>query len=245
VTGAASASTKRNKRERSRVQREAARRRIARRRTLRRVALLSTGAVLVVLLLAWFFVFGRHHSPHAPPRYASGTPVDVTNLQGVLTGPQPWGANAENLSSRLQAVGVPIQTKEGSVGHIHQHLDIYVNGRHATVPAGIGISTVGGFISPLHTHATDGVIHVEPERRQTFTLGQFFGVWGVRLTSTCIGGYCNGGGKTLRVFVDGFPAPKDPRLLELFAHEEIVIAFGTPAELPHPVPSSYTFAFGQ
>jgi hypothetical protein len=244
VTGAARTSTKRDKRERSRLQREAARRRLARQRTIRRTALLSAALVVVVVLLAWFFVFGRHHSPRTPPKYASGTPVNFDSLPGLLTGPQPWDANTRNLSTRLQDVGVPIQTKEGAVGHIHQHLDIYVNGRHVVVPADIGINTVGGFISPLHTHDTSGVIHVEPESRQTFTLGQFFGVWGVRFTPTCIGGYCNGGGRTLRVFVNGFPATKDPRQIELLAHDEIVVTYGTSQQLPHPVPSSYTFPFG-
>ncbi len=244
MTGAAGTSTKRDKRERSRLQREAARRRLARRRTIRRAAVVSAAGLVIVAVLAWFFFFSRHRSPHTPPKYAGGTPVNFESLPGVLTGPQPWSSNTQDLSARLQDVGVPIQTKEGAVGHIHQHLDIYVNGRRVLIPADIGISPSGGFISPLHTHDTSGIVHVEPESRQTFTLGQLFGVWGVRLTPTCIGGYCNGGGKTLRVFVNGFPAMKDPRQIELLAHEEIVITYGTSQQVPDPVPSSYTFPFG-
>jgi hypothetical protein len=33
-------------------------------------------------------------------------------------------------------------------------------------------------------------------------------------------------------------------MLERFAHEEIVVTYGTAAELPDPIPSSYTFPPG-
>jgi hypothetical protein len=41
------------------------------------------------------------------------------------------------------------------------------------------------------------------------------------------------------VYVDGQFATGDPTTLELFAHEEIVMTYGTEAELPDPIPSSY------
>jgi hypothetical protein len=63
--------------------------------------------------------------------------------------------------------------------HIHQHLDVFDNGRRVTVPAGIGIGDT--FISPLHTHDTSGVMHVESPTIRPFTLAEFFGVWGVPL----------------------------------------------------------------
>ena len=47
------------------------------------------------------------------------------------------------------------------------------------------------FITELHTHATDGIIHLESPTAQSFSLGQFFGVWGLYLAKNCIGGLCS------------------------------------------------------
>lgn len=79
---------------------------------------------------------------------------------------------------------------------------------------------------------------------RTFTLGEVFDVWGVRFTSDCLGGYCASGDRVLRVYVNGNPVSRDPRLLKLEAHQEIVVASGTPAKLPRPTPSSYSFPQG-
>jgi len=120
-----------------------------------------------------------------------------------------------------------------------------VNGTKEVVPAQIGIITSPQVVfSPLHTHDTSGIIHVESPTVRSFTLGEFFDVWGVRFTPTCVGGYCNQGDQTLRVYVDGQPATGNPTWLKLFAHEEIVVTYGTQAQLPDPIPSSYTFPPG-
>ena len=78
---------------------------------------------------------------------------------------------------------------------------------------------------------------------RTYTLGDFFAVWGVRLTPTCLGGYC-AGGRRLRVYVNGRPYQGDPTGLVLAAHQELVVTFGTAGQLPSPVPSSYPFPPG-
>src|SRR6185369_5291791 len=114
---------------------------------------------------------------------SAGPPsVPPDRLPGQLVGFAPWSANVRLLRRRLTAIGLPALDAEGTALHIHQHLDIYVNGRRVPLPAGIGIDELDGFISPLHTHDTSGVIHVESPKVETFTLGQFFAVWGVRLT---------------------------------------------------------------
>jgi hypothetical protein len=46
------------------------------------------------------------------------------------------------------------------------------------------------------------------------------------------------------VFVNGAPVPGDPGRLPLAEHQEIVVAYGTMAELPQPLPSSYRFSAG-
>jgi lipoprotein-anchoring transpeptidase ErfK/SrfK len=79
---------------------------------------------------------------------------------------------------------------------------------------------------------------------RTFTLGQVFGVWGVRLTRRCLGGYCAHGADRLRVYADGRAFTGDPRVLPLSPHAEIVVAFGTAKQLPQPLPSTYAFPPG-
>jgi hypothetical protein len=200
---------------------------------------LGVAAVLAVALVAGIggmavSAAGRHRRVAASP----GT------LAGLQTGLAPWGANTAGLARRLPALGLPpLGPMEGTVVHIHQHLDLYVDGRKVTVPAGIGIDPAIGY-APLHTHDSSGVIHVESPTVRTYTLGDFFAVWGVRFTPTCLGGYCAGGGRQLRVYVDGHLDPGDPTTVTLEPHQELVVTFGTAAQLPYPVPSSYRFPPG-
>ena len=125
---------------------------------------------------------------------------------------------------------------EGTAVHIHQHLDLYVDGRKVLVPAGIGIDPAVGY-APLHTHDPSGVIHVESPTVRTYTLGEFFAVWGVRITPSCLGGYCAGGGRQLRLFVDGRAVPGRPHHPGPGAPPGAGgrLRHGRPAALPDPV----------
>jgi hypothetical protein len=166
-------------------------------------------------------------------------------LPGIQTGAPPWGpGNGTQLKPRLLAMGLAPLPQEGTVVHIHQHLDLYVDGRKITVPALIGISIAQKFFSPIHTHDTTGIIHVESATASAFSLGQAFGVWGVPLAADRIGGLGGGGGKLLRTWVNGRPVAGDPTRIVLDAHQEIVIAYGTQAQMPKTVPSSYAFPAG-
>jgi hypothetical protein len=214
--------------------RQAARRRRDRRR---RLGIALALAVLVVAGLAGFAVSASSRSRHAPTGPAA--------LPGLQTGPAPWGANTADLAARLRAIGLPpLGATEGTAVHIHQHLDIYVDGRPVPVPALVGIDPAVGF-APLHVHDTSGVIHVESPTVRSYTLGQFFAVWGVRFTPSCLGGYCASGDRRLRVYVNGTAFQGDPRTLMLAPHQEIVVAFGTAAQAPSPIPSRYRFLPGE
>jgi hypothetical protein len=166
----------------------------------------------------------------------------------VLKTPPPWNANAGKLQLRLRAIGLPALNAEGQVVHIHQHLDLYVDGKRLPVASDIGIAADRSFISPLHTHEPppgdppDGIMHVESPTETNFSLGQFFAVWGVRLDARCLGGTCVGAGRQLRAWVNGAPLAGDPTRLVLKEHQEIAIASGTPAQMPRKVQSSYDFA---
>ena len=200
---------------------------------------LGIAAVLAVVLVAGVGGLAVSAANHDQPATSPGP------LAGLQTGPAPWGANTADLAERLRAIGIPaLSPMEGTAVHIHQHLDLYVDGRKVLVPAGIGIDPAVGY-APLHTHDPSGVIHVESPTVRTYTLGEFFAVWGVRLTPSCLGGYCAGGGRQLRLFVDGRADRGDLTTLALAPHQELVVAFGTAAQLPSPIPSTYQFPPGE
>jgi hypothetical protein len=166
----------------------------------------------------------------------------MTALPGVLTTPPPWPDNTGKLQQRLRAIGLDPLTAEGQVLHIHQHLDLFAAGRRVTVPANIGIDASGRYLAALHTHDSTGIMHVESPTAVSYTLGQFFGVWGVRLDARCIGGLCASGAKRLKTWVNGRPVAGDPTRIILDEHQEIVLAYGTTAQVPKPLPKSYDFA---
>jgi hypothetical protein len=168
----------------------------------------------------------------------------MSSLPGVLTSAPPWPANNNDreLQLRLRAIGLDPLTAEGQAVHIHQHLDLYVDAKKVTVPAQIGISSSGAFISDLHTHDATGIMHVESPDVRSFSLGQFFAVWGVRLDAKCLGSLCAAGDRRISTWVNGEPVSGDPTRIVLAEHQEIVIAVGTTAQQPAPVPDSYDFA---
>lgn len=169
------------------------------------------------------------------------TTVADTNLPGMQTSNGPWDAETSHLRERLGALGLPALSEEGNALHIHQHLDIFIHGKEISVPAEIGINQLAGFISPIHTHDTSNIIHVESPTVQDFNLGQFFDIWGLQFTQNKIGGYQTDNQNTLQVFVDGKVFTGDPRTIVLQSHQEIVIVYGTPEESPKVIPATYNF----
>jgi hypothetical protein len=167
-----------------------------------------------------------------------------TATTGLQTGAPPWSPDNVNLRARLVADGLQVLTAEGQVQHTHQHLDLFVDGQRVAIPPDIGIDRVNLILSPIHTHDASGIIHVESPIVREFTLGEFFDVWGVRFDGHCVGGVCDGSGRVLSVYRNGQPVTSDPRSIVLDAHEEIVVAIGTTAQLPGPIPASYVFPAG-
>ena len=121
--------------------------------------------------------------------------------------------------------------------HIHALLSIYVNGQPRALPGGIGIpgSTViqtsegpvaqgGQCIYWLHTHAPDGVIHVESPTERIYTLGDFFDEWHQPLSPDQVG---TAKGKVTAV-VNGKLWTKNPREIPLGPHNVIQLSVGQP-----------------
>lgn len=206
---------------------------VPRRGPSRRLILVIAVAAVVVTTLVVVFTLNR------------ATPGGTTALQpGIQTGAPPWPPEVSQLRARLASDGLPALTSEGAAQHTHSHLDLIVDGVAVVVPADIGIDQVGGVLSPIHTHDTTGIIHVESPTVDTFTLGEFFDVWGVRFDGHCVGGACDGSGRMLTVYVNGQAVVGDPRSVVLSEAQEIVVAVGTPVQLPNPVPAAYAFPSG-
>ncbi|MFJ4409967.1 hypothetical protein [Streptomyces sp. NPDC088910] len=153
-----------------------------------------------------------------------------------------WPAPAD-ASAQVKAAGLPMLGQEGQVLHIHSHLDVFVDGKAVVVPALIGIDEAKQSISPLHTHDTSGVVHIESPVQADFTLGEFMTEWNVPLTKDTLGSLKTGGGKELHVYVNGKEQTGDPAAIKLGAHEEIALVYGVPSDKV-TVPSSYKWPEG-
>lgn len=195
----------------------------ARRRLV--LAAVVAAASVVALVVA---VLGAIAPPRVPVTYADGG-----------TALPPWPAPVDPAEG-VRAAGLRAAPSEGMVQHFHVHLDLLVDGRPVTVPANIGIDVRQQLYSEIHTHAETGVVHAEAGSADTtFTLGQLFVEWGVRLDPGHLGGLPIGDGRQLWAYVDGRRLAGDPARLQLVDHQEIVLAYGT--EPPAVVPSTFDF----
>jgi hypothetical protein len=211
-----------------------------------RIGLWSAATALVVALVVVIVVLNRPGSTAsdaAPDASGSAAaPAPTVSAVGRTDAP-PWSAPAD-ASAAVAAAGLPMLGEEGSALHIHAHLDVIVNGTPVQVPADIGVDDAKRKISPLHSHDTTGVIHIEsPTKTATFTLGQFFTEWQVLLLADHVGGLTADATHQLNVYVNGKLHAGDPAAIVLAAHDEIAIVYGTGAEQIQ-VPTSYQWSNG-
>ena len=119
-----------------------------------------------------------------------------------------------------------------------------MTGSPRQVPAAIGIpgaqpeaTAAGPFIASgtcfywLHTHAADGVIHIESPVQRTFTLGNFFDIWGQPLGTDRVG---QATGHVVALY-NGQVYLGDPRDIPLTAHAQIQLMVGTPLIAPEQI----------
>jgi hypothetical protein len=217
--------TRAEKKDLARQQREYVRRRIARAQRARRIAWI--GGFALVVGVAAFLLTNRSETPAS------------ASLPGELTTDAPWPANAAESAARATALGLP---PSGTTMHEHANLQVFIDGQQQPVPANIGINESAGTIQSIHTHDGTGVVHLESSKARTFTLGEFFGVWGVRFTPSCVGGYCNDGQNQIRVYVDGKEQTDAASDIPLDDQSVIVVTYGTEKQLPDPIPSTFDFS---
>jgi hypothetical protein len=161
--------------------------------------------------------------------------------------PVPSAATLANPASSVsgQAVdGIGCQTSEQTLFHIHAHLTIFVNGTARQVPAAIGIpgaqaqpTPAGAFVEQgtcfywLHTHAADGLIHIESPVQRSYTLGNFFDEWGQPLSAGRVG---PASGHVVALY-NGQVFTGNPRDIPLTAHAQIQLEVGTPLVGPEQI----------
>jgi hypothetical protein len=159
--------------------------------------------------------------PAAPPLAPAGSPQPGQSIDGISCAP------LEQLAF-----------------HIHAHLTVFVDGKARRLPYGIGIAqpqaqgtpqgafvVSGACFTWLHTHAADGIIHIESPTQRSFTLGNFFDVWGRPLGPGRVGAARG----HVTAFVDGRPYLANPRSIPLFAHAQIQLDVGRPLVAPESI----------
>lgn len=140
---------------------------------------------------------------------------------------------AQGFFGTLPIDGISCDRQEGAVEHIHTSLQIYDRGTRVAVPADIGISQVANCLYWVHTHDNTGIIHIEAPVKRTFTLGQFFDIWGPELSWSKAASVSAAHGRHLAVWVDGSAwHGGNPRAIVLRDHETIVIQNGPPFAKP-------------
>jgi len=140
--------------------------------------------------------------------------------------------------------GIRCQTNEQLLFHIHAHLTIFIGGAQRQVPAGIGIpgsqqrqtpqgpvAEGGSCLYWLHTHAPDGIIHVESPIHRIFTLGDLFDEWGQPLGPSQLGPVR---GQVVAIY-NGKVVKSNPRNIPLNAHAQIQLQVGKPLIAPQTI----------
>lgn len=206
---------------------------------------------------------GSGSSPSSGASPGSSSYAALSSLGALAAAPSPGALGPEQVpipnapvlagtsaATAGQAIdGISCDTSEQTLFHIHTHLTIFVNGQQRQVPAGIGIpdaaaqqTQAGPFIDSgkcfywLHTHAADGIIHIESPVQRTYTLGQFFDEWGQPLGPTQVG---PAKGK-VTVLVNGKVFKGNPRNVPLGSHENLQVEVGTPLVAPETINWSAT-----
>ena len=186
------------------------------RSTLRRK---SAGPLIGALLLGLLLGCGSDPANDATTGQGDDSGGSV-ELDG--TSMPPWPAPTD-VPARVASAGLDLGPM-GTAEHYHPRLRIIIDGKDVPIPANIGVDPTTGAMSAVHTHETDGTIHIEADTAgETFTLGQLFTQWGVTLTPTQIGGAKANAGQQLIVTSNGAPVSGDPQDLRLEPVQVVVL----------------------
>ncbi len=148
----------------------------------------------------------RAKHPELIPKKKKSLPIKKIRNWGILIliiGLFIWGGvsliNNEN-KTVINEDELNFEVPKGEI-HWHPHLTIKIDGNSIRIPTNIGMA--GNVHHPIHTHETDGTIHMENgmPTKKNVVLGYFFEVWGKRFSKDCIFEYCTDKG-TLKMYVN-------------------------------------------
>jgi len=148
----------------------------------------------------------------------------------------PQGVQQPTAPTGQPVAGISCDAMEGAKTHIHQHLLLLDHGKTVVIPPDVGRPAMRPCLYWVHTHTPDGIIHIESPQMRTFTLGDFFAIWGKPLSRTQAASLKSDKGGKLKVWVNGKPFTGDPRTIQLSAHADVVIEAGP----PFPAPPKFT-----
>jgi hypothetical protein len=179
---------------------------------------------------------------------AGGTAVVLALVVVMVYITQNNHANASSSSGSVPTLptsaptilGTRCNQTEQLVYHQHAKLDIYVHGRHATVPGFVGIPMDASCYYWIHTHPLtsypQGVIHMEfpgTKPSPTPTLVRFLHIW--RATRPDSDGPVAAilkDGQDVRIYIDQKLYKGTVASVKLLPHELIAIEIGKPYVSP-------------
>jgi hypothetical protein len=242
--------SRKEQKERARQQRLAAERAAAEQAAKRRRLRLGGGvgvaivAGVVIAIVAASSGGASHGGGGSGPtaRLSTTSTTTLGHLQPVVSEgplgtegvPVPKGpalASAASSQTGQTVDQIQCNSTEQTLFHIHAHVTIFVNGAARQIPEGVGIVTSEGCLHWLHTHAPDGIIHIESPVHRTFTLGNFFDVWHQPLGPDQVGparGH-------VTAFYNGALYRGDPRNIPLNAYSQVQLDVGTPLIAPETI----------
>ena len=202
-------------------------------------AFIQVGIAVVVVAVAVIVIVvtGRSSGQGGGPAGPEGVKLE--------TGPVLAPAAAVPVAQGSKAI-VGCGATEQLATHVHAHLAVFVDGKLRPIPPGVGMlgkvqlqSTPHGSFATgsstclywLHTHAQDGIIHIEAPAGRTFVLGQFFAVWGQPLGSDQVGPATG----PVTAYVNGQRWTQNLTDIPLSGHEAIQLDVGTPVVGPKSV----------
>lgn len=171
------------------------------------------------------------------PAWAQRRPTALA--QGTQVGKAVFPPGDTAGGGNGQAVdGIEALDREMLATHFHSHLALFYRGEQVAIPYAIGIvkpfAAENGFVGRgsaiywVHTHDATGIIHVESPDNRTYTLGNFFDIWGRPLGRDNVAGLRG----EVRAYVDGKPYAGDPRRIPLRDHTQVTLVVAEPSVAP-------------
>lgn len=165
------------------------------------------------------------------------SPVQL--VQGAQVGRGMFAPGDTDRGGSGQTIdGIEGSSTEMLKTHIHAHLSLFYRGHQIAIPYAIGIvrpfRVQNGFAGAgrgyywIHTHDATGIIHIESPDNRSYTLGDFFDIWGEPLDAVDVAGLTG----QVRAFVDGKPYDGDPRGIILTRDEQVTLEVGSPFVTP-------------